>query len=133
MALLMRTRLIPGIYGIIVLLLRADAHAVRLKDLVDVAGFRKNPITGLGLVVGLAGTGDMQSSNMTRRPMAALLRHLGNTIDPSEIQARNVAVVSSTMAVGLARFVVDVAQEGVEAFDDLGHHIEKKLEELDDD
>jgi flagellar P-ring protein precursor FlgI len=72
------------------------AHAARLKELVDVEGFRPNHLVGLGLVVGLAGTGDDASSVATRRPLAAMLKHLGTLIDPNDLKSKNVAVVTVT-------------------------------------
>lgn len=73
-----------------------DAAAARLKDLADVEGFRPNPLTGVGIVVGLDGTGDDASSFLARRPLATMLRNLGSNIEPGEIRARNVAVVMVT-------------------------------------
>lgn len=74
------------------------AGAARLKELVEVEGFRENALYGLGLVVGLAGTGDDPSSFLVRRPMAELLKHLGNVVDVNDIKAKNVAVVAVTAA-----------------------------------
>ncbi len=72
------------------------ASAVRLKELVDVEGFRGNHLVGVGLVVGLAGTGDPAGSAVARQPLSTLLRNLGTNLDPSDIRARNVAVVTVT-------------------------------------
>ncbi len=72
------------------------AQAARLKDLVDVEGFRSNQLVGVGLVVGLSRTGDDASFQATSQPLAALLRHLGSQIDVRELKARNVALVSVT-------------------------------------
>ena len=74
----------------------ARAPAARLKELVTVDGFRSNHLVGLGLVVGLTGTGDDAISIMTRKPLAALLRHLGTMIDETSLTAKNVAVVMVT-------------------------------------
>ncbi len=38
----------------------AQASTIRLKDLVEFDGVRGNDLVGYGLVVGLAGTGDVQ-------------------------------------------------------------------------
>lgn len=46
---------------------------------------------------------------------------------------RDTAVAGATIAVGMARFAVDVMEEGVEAFAELGEHLEEKIEEIDDD
>jgi flagellar P-ring protein precursor FlgI len=77
-------------------LLATPAHAVRLKELVDVEGFRGNALVGVGVVVGLAGTGDDVGSLSTQRPLSTLLRRLGTFIDYTEIKARNVALVTVT-------------------------------------
>jgi flagellar P-ring protein precursor FlgI len=72
------------------------AHADRLKDLVDVEGFRDNALVGYGLVVGLQGTGDDASSAPTRQLLAQAIKHLGVQIDPAQIKAKNVAAVMIT-------------------------------------
>jgi len=73
-----------------------SAHAARVKDLVEIKGFRSNPLSGYGLVVGLQGTGDFINSNATRKTLAQLMRHLGVEVPPSDIRARNVAMVLVT-------------------------------------
>ncbi len=73
-----------------------DAEATRIKDLVEVQGVRTNPIFGEGIVVGLAGTGDDGNSVITRRMLAAAMRHLGTNIDPADVKAKNVAAVAVT-------------------------------------
>jgi flagellar P-ring protein precursor FlgI len=72
------------------------AQAARLKELVEVEGFRGNHLVGLGLVVGLTGTGDDTSSVATKKPLQSLLRHLGTTVDLGDIMAKNVAMVMVT-------------------------------------
>src|SRR5262249_44386380 len=56
-------------------------RADRLKELVTIEGVRSNALVGVGLVVGLAGTGDDASSIITKRPIAAMIKHLGLTVD----------------------------------------------------
>jgi len=67
---------------------------VRIKDVVDVEGARPNQLTGIGLVMGLAGTGDR--SPMTMQMMRNMLQHHGITVDERSMRSRNVAVVSLT-------------------------------------
>lgn len=74
----------------------SPARADRLKDLATVEGVRSNQLTGFGLVVGLAGTGDDASSPVVRRSLAAMLKRLGTTVDASEIKSKNVAAVVIT-------------------------------------
>jgi len=72
------------------------AYGTRLKDLVEIAGVRPNHLVGMGLVVGLQGTGDDASSVMTRREMAVMAKRLGMVIDANDIKAKNVAAVMVT-------------------------------------
>jgi flagellar P-ring protein precursor FlgI len=76
--------------------LAAPAEASRIRELTDVAGIRENQLVGYGLVVGLANTGDTGASRFTLQSVAAMLRRLGATIDPSMIQTRNAAAVMVT-------------------------------------
>jgi flagellar P-ring protein FlgI len=81
---------------VLVLVSASAARADRLKDLVDVEGFRDNPLVGYGLVVGLQGTGDDASSAPTRKLLAQLIKHLGVQIDAVDLKAKNVAAVVVT-------------------------------------
>lgn len=74
----------------------SPAEAARLKELVDVEGFRDNPLVGVGVVVGLRGTGDRPGTRAMQQPLASLLRNLGVNIEPRQLRARNVAVVMVT-------------------------------------
>lgn len=74
----------------------APAEASRIRELTDVSGLRENQLVGYGLVVGLANTGDTGASRFTLQSVAAMLRRLGATIDPSMIQTRNAAAVMVT-------------------------------------
>lgn len=71
-------------------------QTTRVKDLVDVAGHRKNPLVGYGLVVGLQGQGDSQRVSYTSQSIAGMLGRLGVRVDPRDIAARNVAAVTVT-------------------------------------
>ncbi|MFO0729306.1 MAG: flagellar basal body P-ring protein FlgI [Myxococcota bacterium] len=72
------------------------AEAARLKDLVEVEGFRPNALVGVGIVVGLKGTGDDAGSFLARRPLSTLLKSLGSAVEAGDIKARNVAIVTVT-------------------------------------
>ncbi|UCC98602.1 MAG: flagellar basal body P-ring protein FlgI [Phycisphaerales bacterium] len=63
----------------------------RIKDIVDIQGLRGNPLSGVGLVIGLAGTGD--SSLLSRQMLTNLLRDSGLVLTPSDLIGGNVAVV----------------------------------------
>ncbi len=43
------------------------ARAARIKDICDIQGARGNPLKGIGLVVGLAGTGDKNADSVRRQ------------------------------------------------------------------
>ena len=76
---------------------REDATGpVRIKDLVELRGVRSNPLVGIGLVVGLPGTGDSKSSLATNKAVANLLTRLGSKVTPESVPTRNVAVVAVT-------------------------------------
>ncbi|MDR1979108.1 MAG: flagellar basal body P-ring protein FlgI [Synergistaceae bacterium] len=67
---------------------------VRIKDVVDVEGARSNQLSGIGIVMGLAGTGD--KSPMATQMMKNMLQQYGVTVDERAIRSKNVAVVSLT-------------------------------------
>jgi flagellar P-ring protein precursor FlgI len=75
-----------------------DAGAVysRIKDLAALEGQSEEALLGYGLVVGLNGTGDGQSSAFTTQSLASMLELLGVTVDPSLIKLKNVAAVILT-------------------------------------
>lgn len=72
------------------------APLVRIKDLARVEGVRENQLTGLGLVVGLAGQGDSSSSPALGEMLANLMAHLGAQVRPEDLRSKNVAVVAVT-------------------------------------
>jgi len=74
---------------------RAQAES-RIKDLARLEGMTPEPLLGYGLVVGLSGTGDGQSSRFTANSFAAMLERLGVTVDPNLIRMKNVAAVAVT-------------------------------------
>ncbi len=74
----------------------ALAEPVRMKNLGRLSGVRENAIVGYGLVTGLAGTGDSPHNQATRQSLANMLSHFDVTIDPGDVQSRNVAAVMVT-------------------------------------
>jgi flagellar P-ring protein precursor FlgI len=72
-------------------------HAtVLLKSLAHLSGLSENPITGYGLVIGLAGSGDSRRSKETTQAIANLLLSFGINIPANEINSRNAATVIIT-------------------------------------
>ncbi|MDR1885558.1 MAG: flagellar basal body P-ring protein FlgI [Synergistaceae bacterium] len=72
----------------------ASQPMVRLKDLVTVEGVRENQLVGMGLVVGLQGTGD--KGRMANQMMSNMTQQFGVTMDPRQLNSRNAAVVTVT-------------------------------------
>ncbi|MEY3903126.1 MAG: flagellar biosynthesis protein FlgA [Pseudomonadota bacterium] len=74
----------------------SELQNVRLKDLVEFRGVRSNPLVGLGLVVGLPGTGDSKASLATNKSVANLLSRLGTQVGANEVVTKNIAAVVVT-------------------------------------
>jgi flagellar P-ring protein precursor FlgI len=81
---------------IAIALMNVNAQAERIKDLAAVAGVRNNQLTGYGIVVGLAGTGDQTSQTpFTVQSIVNMLRQFGITVPSgTSMQLKNVAAVS---------------------------------------
>lgn len=73
----------------------AQVSALRIKDLARVEGVDENHLTGIGLVVGLAGTGDSRSTVFTSQMLANILSAHGLDAD-GQVRSRNIAAVSVT-------------------------------------
>jgi len=73
------------------------AQAMRIADITRMAGARTNVLTGMGLVIGLKGTGDGGAYLPAIKPLAQLL---GKFADPTSVgdltNASNVAIVMVT-------------------------------------
>ena len=95
--------------------LPSTGRCERIKDIVDIQGLRSNPLTGVGLVIGLAGTGD--STLLSRQMLTNLLRDSGLVLDPTDLTGGNIAVVWVTANLGPfaregSRIDVDVSAVG---------------------
>lgn len=75
-----------------------SAQGQRIKDITDIHGVRGNPLTGIGLVVGLAGSGD--STLPSQQIQARMLRDYGVVLSPDELKSGNTAVVVVTTELG---------------------------------
>ena len=76
----------------------APASAARIKDLCEIQGARGNTLKGIGLVVGLAGTGDQGGAAI--RAQERMLRRLSIEVgSTSELRSDNVAVVVVTATI----------------------------------
>ena len=70
----------------------------RIKDIVDIQGIRSNPLSGIGLVIGLAGTGD--TTMLSRQMLTNILRDSGLVLSPTNLTGGNVAAVMVTAELG---------------------------------
>jgi flagellar P-ring protein precursor FlgI len=68
----------------------------QLKDIARFRGIRSNTLTGIGLVLGLEGTGDTQRISATRSALTNYLRRSGLDVDPKSIDSKNAALVMVT-------------------------------------
>ncbi len=72
------------------------ADGVRLKSIARLAGLQENPLSGYGLVIGLAGSGDSRRNRDTTLAISNMLQTFGVNINPNEINSRNTATVIIT-------------------------------------
>ncbi|WP_448374925.1 flagellar basal body P-ring protein FlgI [Fervidobacterium sp.] len=70
------------------------AGNVRIKDFAKFRGARDNQLFGIGLVVGLNGTGDSGTLNSTL--LANMMKNFGITVNPNDLKTRNAALVMVT-------------------------------------
>ena len=110
-----RTRTLLVCVIITCMLLPKDGQCERIKDIVDIHGLRGNPLTGIGLVIGLADTGD--STLPSRQILTNILREAGIVLSPSDLTGGNIAIVMVTAELGPfdregSRIDVDVSTIG---------------------
>ena len=76
--------------------LNTDAQT-KLRDVVDIEGVRTNDLIGVGIVVGLNGSGDsVRNSPFTEDSLSQMLERLGVNVQGEEIKPNNVASVMVT-------------------------------------
>lgn len=80
------------------LLAAAPAGAAQVQDLVRIKGAESNKLVGMGLVVGLAGTGDGGKFRPAMRPLAQVIaRLMDESVVATELaDSKNVALVTLT-------------------------------------
>jgi flagellar P-ring protein FlgI len=89
-------KLVIGLLAMVWLTMLAEpvAARVRLENLCTVQGQQEVRLTGLGLVVGLTGTGDGAKNVSTVRALAAALSRMNSPVNPADLRnADSVAVV----------------------------------------
>jgi flagellar P-ring protein precursor FlgI len=101
----MRTGSTPFLPVTLLALGASPAAATTIQDLARIKGHENNVLTGMGLVVGLDGTGDTsRDSLVAARPYAELWSNYGNApLTPAELLAADsFAIVQVTMEVPAA-------------------------------
>ncbi|MHC4475141.1 MAG: flagellar basal body P-ring protein FlgI [Planctomycetota bacterium] len=103
------------VFIVVVLTFAGVGQGERIKDIVDIQGIRSNPLTGLGLVVGLDGTGD--KARPSQQMLTNILRNWGLVLSPTDITGGSIAIVMVTGQLGPfaregSRIDVDVAAIG---------------------
>ena len=81
---------------ILLLTFALPVDAARVKDIARLQSDRENMLTGYGLVVGLANTGDTEQALFTVQSVAAMLSRMGVRLDAKRLRTRNVAAVMVT-------------------------------------
>ena len=69
---------------------------VRIKDMARLQLGEEIQLTGMGLIIGLEGTGDGRQASFTLRMLANMMKRMQLAVDPTQIRVRNVAAVSTT-------------------------------------
>ena len=94
----MNHRILVTVFGAITcLLLQVPvAQAERVKDLASVRGVRSNQLIGYGLVIGLAGTGDTNTTTFTTQSIIAMLARNNVRVGVQGLRLANVAAVMVT-------------------------------------
>lgn len=75
------------------------AAQLLVKDIARIHGVRDNALTGYGLVVGLAGSGDSARFVSTSQSLKSVLRSFDVNIEGDEVRSRNVAAVMITATI----------------------------------
>ncbi|MCB9834142.1 MAG: flagellar basal body P-ring protein FlgI [Planctomycetes bacterium] len=84
----------PSLLGAILLLAGLLPAQARIAEIADLEGVRDNYIKGIGLVVGLNGTGD--GTDITKRMLANMLTRNNVNATPQDVDSKNAAVVMVT-------------------------------------
>ncbi len=93
-------------YALLIILLTNVLYAgVRVGDLSNYPNTTPVTLTGYGLIVGLAGTGDGSKATFTPQSFANMMKQFGIEVAPADLKLKNVAavMVSCEMPAGAKR------------------------------
>lgn len=80
----------------LVMALPLTSHGERLKDIAFIQGASPVQLTGYGIVVGLAGTGDKKGADFTQESLANMMTRMGVKVDKDSLKLKNAAAVMVT-------------------------------------
>jgi len=84
-----------AVIGFAVLTNAANSQ-VRIKDIAGVQGARSNQLVGYGIVTGLDGSGDSNSTIFTAQSLVSVLQKMGMAVPQGIVKVKNVAAVMIT-------------------------------------
>ncbi len=107
----MRRRIVSIVFTAALALACVPAHAGKtLREIARVKGQGASVVQGLGLVVGLNGSGDSPSELVMARPLAETLKNLGNPVSVDDL--------SSGKSVALVMVTCQIPREGAKTDDE---------------
>ena len=115
---LTRTCLIMGTLWLAPLLAQAAENQLLLRDVCRLKGQEENTLQGLGLVVGLKGTGD-DSSKPTARALARMMQLMGSQIANDAKGAPSLSEIEKAGNTALVFVTVNVPPQGVQQGDQI--------------
>ena len=105
----------------IVALGATTAHATTIQELVRIKGHENNVLTGMGLVIGLNGTGDdARQALLAARPYGELLRNYGNA-------ALSITELAEADAYAIVQVTMTIPATGVREGDRLAVYVHTKF------
>jgi flagellar P-ring protein precursor FlgI len=90
---------------------------VRVKDVARLSGNESYTLTGYGVVVGLAGTGDSDSS-LIQRTISNIMQNFNVIVDEADVKAKNTACVMVTATIKGKAHRGDMIEASVSAVGD---------------
>lgn len=111
---------IAGLLALLTMLVAPARGAVSLQELIRLEGYGSDEIWGLGLVLGLEGTGDGGDMLANARPVAQLLERGGNALP-------NLEELAKTKSAALVMVTAKLPAEGVKRGDMIDVQVQAML------
>jgi len=101
----MKSLMRSALFGLIIVLAAAPASATQIRNVCELKGSEQSVISGIGVVVGLNGTGDKKFGPAHKAVLKAVLRDLDATATPADF--------SKASSIALVHVRAEVPAEGV--------------------